>query len=192
MRRLRRGRAGGCLVILLLLIAAVVLLFQVRGLVAEWFFPREYEDIISEACEPYGIDPYLILAMIREESNFNPEAVSAAGAYGLMQLMPDTATWIIDQAGFAFTVEQTLHEPAANIAAGVWYIHWLDDTYYGNQGLPAAIAAYNAGHSNVDHWLSSGNWDGTLEDVEGIPYAETRQYLQYVYRSYKMYLQLYT
>lgn len=191
MRRLRKGRAAGCLLTLLIILLLLALLLHARSWVGQWFFPREYEDIVSESCAPYGIDPYLIMAMIREESGFKPDAVSSAGAYGLMQLMPDTADWIIAKAGFEFSLEQALTDPACNIAAGVWYIHWLDATYYDGAHLPAAIAAYNAGHSTVDKWLADGVWDGTLENIGGIPYAETRQYLQYVYRSYQMYIKLY-
>ena len=137
------------------------------------------------------MDPWLIMAMIREESAFDPSAESSAGACGLMQLMPETAEWVIGQAGFSMTLEDALWDPRSNIFVGVWYVHWLDLTYYDGNLPGAAIAAYNAGHSHVDEWLASGAWDGTLAEAENIPYAETRRYVQYVYRSYEIYQKLY-
>lgn len=192
-RKLRKGRACGCLLLLLLVIAALLLFFQgpLFEQAEELLFPRDYEEYVREACAEYGMDPWLIMAMIREESAFDPSAESSAGACGLMQLMPETAEWVIGQAGFSMTLEDALWDPRSNIFVGVWYVHWLDLTYYDGNLPGAAIAAYNAGHSHVDEWLASGAWDGTLAEAENIPYAETRRYVQYVYRSYEIYQKLY-
>ena len=190
MRRMTR-RGCGCLISLLLIVLAIGC-FLSRDTITERLFPQEYQDYVEEACGYYDIDdPWLIMAMIREESHFDPQAESSAGACGLMQLMPDTAQWIIEQAQMWFDLDQALWDPRCNIWAGVWYIHWLEQTYYADQGLACAIAAYNAGHSTVDQWLAEGTWDGTLENVDGIPYAETRQYVQYVYKSRDLYEKLY-
>ena len=187
----RKKRGCGCLgicVLLFLLFTA----FLSREQIKEWFFPRDYEEAVTEICAPYGIDPWLVMAIIREESGFDPEAGSTAGACGLMQLMPTTAEWVIRQAGFSIATEQALTDPYWNIAVGVWYLDWLMEWYGGGDALPMAVAAYNAGYTTVDEWQKSDQWDGSLENAEEIPYAETRQYVKYVYRSYALYQKLYT
>ncbi len=191
----RRRGCRGCfkfilVVVVLLILAGLFLSHNGLEKVEAWFFPRDYETQVREVCDDYGLDPWLIMALIREESRFDADAVSHAGAVGLMQLMPETAQWIVDKAGFDYAIPDDLTDPAANIAIGVWYVDWLASTYY-NDDLPAAIAAYNAGHGTVDGWLQAGVWDGSFADLSAIPYHETRSYLQQVYRSYNWYQRLY-
>jgi soluble lytic murein transglycosylase len=106
-----------------------------------------------------------------------------------MQLMPSTALWIMKAAGFEMT-EADIWRPENNIRLGCWYLDWLRDYYNGD--LVAAVAAYNAGISNVDSWLEKGLWDGALETLSAIPFAETRRHIKNVYESYNMYRILYT
>lgn len=186
----KKRRGCGCLFIIIMLLLLVACCDTIYTQIAGLFFPLDYYDYIEQEADKYGIDPYLISAFIRAESGFDEAAYSAAGACGLMQLMPETAEWINGQAGFGYDVEQAIWQPEANIRMGIWYIDWLTDTYYGGN-LTLAIAAYNAGLSNVNGWLEEGVWLGDAEDLSGIPYAETRSFVAYVYEGYAWYLRLY-
>jgi len=111
-----------------------------------------------------NVSPSLIMAMIKVESNFNRSAVSSAGAIGLMQIMPDTATWISAKTG----INDNPYDMTTNLAMGTWYMgQFLLPRYNGNQ--EQALAAYNAGHGNADNWT-----DGT------IPFPETDAYVKKV------------
>ncbi len=190
MRKRRRGCFGclGQICLLILLAAGAFLVWENRARLAEPLFPTKYLDRVEAACGEYDLDPWLIMAVIREESHFSHDAVSDAGAYGLMQLLPETAEWAARKSGLELDPDQALTDPETNIRLGVWYIHWLRDHYDGD--LYAAVAAYNAGLTNVDQWLAEGDWDGSLEQREDIPFPETARYLGAVWRSYKIYLAL--
>lgn len=119
-----------------------------------------FGDVIFESAERYGLNPELVAAIVRTESAFDPQAISAQGARGLMQLMPATAE------RFGLRGDEIL-EPASNVEAGVRYLRWLADHFDNN--APLMLAAYNAG-------------EGTVKRHAGIPpYRETRTYVHRVY-----------
>lgn len=186
MEHKKRGCAFYLVVMLVIAVILFVVVTQYRERIITYFFPLDYREYVEAYAQEYDLDPWLIFAVIREESSFKADAVSRAGAMGLMQLMPKTAAWIIEQAGFEMS---DILEPTHNIRLGCWYIDWLRDYYDGD--LIAALAAYNAGMSNVNQWLAKGVWDGTLEQVADIPFSETRRYISYVWESYDMYRYLY-
>jgi len=187
-----RKRGHGCMtifiVVFILLIAASLVLTN-KDRIINHFFPLDNREEIEIIAAEYAVDPWLIMAVIREESGYDENAKSSVGACGLMQLMPDTASWINQKAGFAYDIETDIWDPLANIRMGTWYISWLMCRYNGNTA--AAVAAYNGGITNVDSWLEQGDWDGDIDDVSGIPFAETRKFVQYVFESYDMYVFLY-
>ena len=123
--------------------------------------PSEYVDIITAACNRHGVDPSLVHAIVKVESDFNPYALSSKGAMGLMQLMPQTAVEM--KVGNSFN-------PHDNIDGGVKYLRYLIDRYEGNLSL--ALAAYNSGETAVKKW-------GTIP-----PYPETQNYVQRIMRIY--------
>ena len=123
--------------------------------------PSDYIDIINAACNRHGVDPSLVHAVVKVESDFNPNAISRKGAMGLMQLMPETA--------LTMNVRNSLN-PTENIDGGVKYLRYLIDRYEGNLSL--ALAAYNSGETAVKKW-------GTIP-----PFKETQQYVQRILRIY--------
>ncbi len=158
-------------------------------------YPRLYADEVAAASQRYGLDADLVFAVIRTESSFKPDAVSSAGAKGLMQIMPETGDWIASQLDdnslgdehFTFNVKK-LYDPETNIRYGIWYLSTLEDEFDGNDVL--ALAAYNAGRGNVLHWMEQYGWDEHFDDVEAIPYRETRDYVRRVLncqRKYKLF-----
>jgi hypothetical protein len=122
----------------------------------------------------FRVDPPLVYALARVESNFNPGAVSAAGARGLMQIMPETAQSVT---GLLYAADR-LHEPAANLAIGQRYLAWLSDIDGIGDDLIRILASYNAGPGNVLRWISNmRDQDDPLMFIEEIPVAETRVFV---------------
>jgi len=192
-----RRRGCGCLksiIFIILLVIGIFLVLEHKDKVFIYFFPRDYEQTISEYCDEYNVDKWLVMALIREESGFDPDAVSVVGAHGLMQLMPDTAEWLISKGGFDMEATSALHVPEENIQLGVYYISMLYANYAdagGQTDTATVIAAYNAGMGSVSQWLNEGVWDGSAADLEEIPYGETAEHVKKVLRSYKIYRYLY-
>jgi soluble lytic murein transglycosylase len=153
-------------------------------------YPLKYEDYIINSAEETGADPYLVMAIIRVETKFDPEGKSRVGASGLMQLMPGTVDTIIKQGHFSPSLRNYINDPVVNIQLGSWYIAYLTNDFKGNK--VAVMAAYNAGPNKVHKWINQGIWDGTRQNVSQIPYEETRQYVQRVSFFYEKYKQLYS
>ena len=169
-----RGRRG---VLILFVLTCLFLLLQ-SSIVWKWMYPIKYRSEILAASRQYQVSPHLILAVIRSESGFEPDRVSHKGAIGLMQVMPDTADWIVSQAGFQVTDERYLYDPVMNIWIGTWYLRYLLTRFEGN--TVKVIAAYNAGPGAVSSWIAENKWSGQRETVEDIPFPETRKYVQRV------------
>lgn len=135
-----------------------------------------------------GVDPFLVAAIIREESQYDWRAVSRVGAIGLMQVMPSTANAVAQQHRLPSLSREDLFDQEVNIRIGTWYVAQLFTQFSGN--VVQTIAAYNAGPIAVGNWTAT--YRGLSEDefVELIQYQETRQYVKRVLRSYKEYLRL--
>jgi len=151
-------------------------------------YPRPYSATVEAAAAEFDVDPLLIWAVMREESRYDPEALSYAGARGLMQLMPSTQAWIAEQLdediqpGDAYT-------PEANIRMGAWFLHFLADYFEGD--LDLAIAAYNGGAASVDSWQADPLVSNRDDLLRWIGFGETREYLERVSLSYQVYQELY-
>ena len=147
-------------------------------------YPRAHWPLIVRAAERHGLDPLLILAVIREESRFDPRAVSSANAIGLMQLLPSTAGGVLGRP----VGPAALMEPALNIRAGTAYLAGLLRRFQGT--VPLAVGGYNAGPGGVRRHADLARSD-LDRFVEELPYAETRAYVQRVMQSYGIYRWLY-
>jgi len=143
-----------------------------------WRFPVAYRDQFIHWGRMTGVDPYLLMAIARRESAYNPAALSPAGARGLMQLMPGTATQLSRELGIADPGAYGVLDPEINIRLGSTYIRDMLQRYRGNR--MAAAAAYNAGPGRVDRWLRENRASEFDLFVEQIPFRETRNYVQAV------------
>lgn len=174
-------------------IVALALVLGVCGILAatptslarQLFYPVEHADAIVASCERHGVDPDLACAVIRCESGWDEDAVSAAGAVGLMQVMPETAA-SLNSLGIVSKEEYdpvNLAVPEVNIEYGCAYLGYLQDHL---SNVSEIVAAYNAGIGTVQGWLSGG---GNIS--EEIEYTETRVYLERVRLAYEGYQRSY-
>jgi soluble lytic murein transglycosylase len=182
LRRLR------LLFIILLILIGVVYLLQ-----AKWFwrvfYPWPYQQEMVQAGVENGVDPFLLAAITRVESGFNPQARSDVGAIGLMQVMPETASWAAQQMNYSGFQPDLLYQPDVNLSIGSWYLSDLLAQFEGD--IVVALAAYNAGRGNVSQWIETGKWQGTIQDINSIPFPETRAYIKSVRKHYEIYRYLY-
>jgi soluble lytic murein transglycosylase len=158
------------LTVLLGVLAGTVLYVQAAE--PSWYYrlryPLAYESIVRGHAENYSLDPALLAAVIYQESKFDAEARSDAGAVGLMQLQPETARGIALRTGGSKFHVDDLTNPEINVRYGSWYLRHLLDKYDEER---LALAAFNAGQGNVDRWRQEG---------KGIAFAETRHYVDRV------------
>ncbi len=143
--------------------------------------PLKYEETIREASAQYGLEPALVAGVVHTESRFDPEAESHQEAYGLMQLMPQTASFISSRAG----IEGDYRNPRVNLRMGTWYLSYLNGRYAGHERL--MLAAYNSGEGQVDAWISEEGFDIERD----IPFDETRNYVENVLEARDVYAELY-
>ncbi len=156
----------------------------------QMFYPVDFQAAVSREAQHEQIDPYLVLGLIRQESIFNPRAVSAANAHGLMQLLPSTARKVAREMKIPKPSVSRLQDPDLNIRIGTRYFADLLKQFGGQEDK--ALASYNAGERRVESWLSEGDYADTAEFVETIPFTETRNYVKIIYRNYWFYRKLYS
>ncbi len=155
----------------------------------EALFPRPYWAELKKFSLANSLDPYLVASLIRQESEFNPLAVSRANAVGLMQLLPRTGKLVAHEEKLRRYSASELFTPAVNLELGTRYFRGMVDQYGGS--FEYALAAYNAGTDRVDEWLGEGKYRDAQEFVESIPFTETREYVQAILRNASVYRQLY-
>ena len=138
------------------------------------FFPLDYREEILEWSAAYDLEPEWVASVIRNESRFQSDAVSPAGAIGLMQIMPETGAWIAQQVQLTRYSTTLLDDVSLNIALGTWYLRHLIDRFL---TLDAALMAYNAGPTNAERWESN------LE----LAFPGTQQYVRRIHLSLPVY-----
>ena len=163
-----------------LVVAGVIALVAAGGMelfgdaVRKITLPLNHEDVIRQQAAEKNLDPALIAAVIYEESKFR-DRTSPAGAKGLMQILPDTAQFIARKSGGTAFELRDLGTPDINIRYGSWYLRYLLRRY-GDDTL--AVAAYNAGETNVDRWVRAAGGPGGFDPQRHIPFKETRDYVR--------------
>jgi soluble lytic murein transglycosylase len=173
----RRRRVAAVVVAALLgatVAAAVAGVGPLGDAVREITLPLRHDDIIRQQAAEKNLDPALIAAVIYEESRFRDQT-SEVGARGLMQITPETADFIARRSGGNRFQQSDLATPQINISYGAYFLRYLIDHYGGNQTL--AIAAYNAGQTNVDGWVARAGGPDGFDAARDIPFPETRAYV---------------
>ena len=148
-------------------------------------FPEPYWDTIKAESAKNNLNPYLVASLIRQESEFNPSAISYANAYGLMQLLPSVGRSLARQEGMSHFQTFQLLDPEINIKLGTLYLRQMLDRFNGVEEY--ALAAYNAGDNRVNDWESAGPYQGMDEFVESIPFTQTREYVEAILRNVETY-----
>jgi soluble lytic murein transglycosylase len=155
----------------------------------ELLFPLPYGADLVRNARLQSLDPYMVAALIRQESEFNPQALSAKHAYGLTQVEPATGRSLARRAGVKHFTNRSLFQPAINLRLGTYYLRGLLDQWGGQ--WEQTLASYNAGKSRVNEWITWNQYQEPAEFVESIPFTETREYVQAVLRNAAVYRQLY-
>lgn len=150
--------------------------------------PMKYSEIVEREALRYGVDPLLVYSVMKAESKFEPNAISQAGAMGLMQIMPDTYEWLALKSGITGVSKEDLLNPEINIKYGCLFLSILKEKY---PQLKSVIAAYNAGSGNVDNWLVDLTITPDGKNLENIPFPETKKYTEKVLKNYQVYQRLY-
>ena len=170
----RRRLAAIAATVLVAALAASLLFSGPSRVVQEVTLPLRHDDVIRQQAADKGLDAALIAGVIYAESRFRDQT-SPAGAKGLMQITPETARFIARRSGGTAFELRDLATPQINIAYGSYYLNYLLGRYEGEE-LPA-LAAYNAGGSNVDAWIARERAAGRTLTADRIPFPETRQYV---------------
>jgi len=153
-------------------------------------FPIPYRAFITEYSNDQSLDPFLVAALIRQESEFDAGVRSHANAYGLMQLLPTTGTQLARHFGIKRLSASQLFVPARNVQLGTYFFHNLLNSYGGQTEI--ALASYNAGPGRANLWRTWGPFREPAEFIETVPFHETRGYVQIVLRNADVYRRLYS
>jgi soluble lytic murein transglycosylase len=185
----RRRRTVGAIVVLGLVVAAVVVALPVaRRAVNELGLPLRYQDVIRQQAAAKHLDAALVAGVIYAETKFDART-SSAGAQGLMQILPQTASFLAHRSGATTFSTSDLSTPQVNITYGCYYLRYLLDEYHGSTVL--ALAAYNGGEANVDSWVAKQRAKGARFAIDDIPFPETRAYVERVLQARQDYRHTY-
>ena len=178
------------LVLLALAVAGTVLLSAFRDKIEQWEYPLHYQEYVEYYAGKYGIDPMILYAFIRTESNFDPNVDSNADARGLMQITEVTFDWI--KTKIAPTEDLTfddLYDPETNIRFGTYFVCYCLKKY--DNHLATAAAAYHNGLGAVDALLTETQYSTDGITLEDYPYPQMRQYVKKITESYQRYSEIY-
>lgn len=176
------------IILLLLIYFALFKVVEIDKKIMKAIYPLKYTEYVEKYAKKYDIDPYMVYAIIKAESNFDENAKSATDAIGLMQIMEETALETANKMDLDVSVDD-LFKPDININIGLNYFTYLLNKYDDNYAL--AIVAYNAGMGNVDNWIKEGTIEEDGSDIENVPFKETNNYVRKILRDYEIYKDLY-
>lgn len=178
-------------VIVILAVAGSILFALFQDRINKWEYPIQYSEYVTYYADKYDLDPLMLYAFIRTESNFNPRADSDAGARGLMQITEVTFDWI--KSKIAPTEDLTfedLYDPETNIRFGSYFVSYCLLRY--QDDLATAAAAYHSGWGTVDDLLSQPEYSADGKTLDHYPYPQMRLYVKKITSSYQRYQEIYT
>ena len=175
------------LVLTSIVIILLIILLNFKN-IQKLIYRQDYAEYVEKYAKENNIDPLLVYAIIKAESNFDDKAVSNKGATGLMQLMENTAKEVAINEFDEEVTEDSLCDPETNIRLGVKYFADLMEIF---QEEAVALAAYNAGMGTVQGWIDEGIIKADGSDIENIPYKETNMYVRKILKDYDIYKRLY-
>lgn len=197
-RQTKSSQQGGCrvwflrLAVLLLGLTAVGTLVFIFGQekIEKISYPRKYEEYVDYYAEKYELDPLLLYAFIRTESNFDPEAESNVGARGLMQITEETFDWIKSKIAPAEELTfDSLYDPETNIRFGTYFVSYCLLRY--EDDIATAAAAYHSGWGTVDKLLADTAYSQNGKTLDEFPYTQMRRYVHKITGSYAEYQRIY-
>ncbi len=175
--------------IFMLMISLLALIFAINyKSFQKIIYPQKYEEQVYRYSLENKVDPYLVFAIIKAESDFDTNATSNKKAMGLMQITKETALWGAEQLKIENFKINDLYEPETNIRIGCWYISKLMKEF---NSIENVIAAYNGGSGNVKKWLMDESLSTSDQKLKKIPFKETENFLKRVLLNYKKYKNLY-
>lgn len=191
MTKYRKKRSALPVVIVCILLAAVIAVAGYFGYDRweRYTHPIKYEDLVGEYSRENGLDKFLVYAVIKTESGFDPNAVSNVGARGLMQIMEDTFDWVKYRMGDEDTRYLEMYVPETNIRYGCWLLGYLYNEF-GN--VETAMAAYHAGRGQVNEWLADPSISADGVHLDEIPISDTAHYVRKIVRAMETYERLYS
>ena len=186
----RKRRALPVVIVCVILAAAVAVLgYFAYDRFERYTHPIKYEELVEKYSRQNGLDKYLVYAVIKTESGFDPGAVSNVGARGLMQITEDTFDWVKYKLGDEDTRYLEMYDPDTNIRYGCWLLGYLYKEF-GN--VETTMAAYHAGRGQVNEWLSDERYSSDGVHLDDIPISDTAHYVQKIVRARDKYIKLYS
>ncbi len=176
------------LILSLIIVILVVILLNAKNLL-KIIYRQEYSEYVEKYAKENEIDPLLVYAIIKAESNFDKTALSNKGAMGLMQLMDNTAKEVATNELIEYESGTTLYNPEKNIQIGIKYYASLKDIFKNDS---VTLAAYNAGMGTVSNWINEGTIKKDGSDIENIPYKDTNMYVRKILKDYEIYKMIYS
>ncbi len=175
-----------CVVLLAFVVFAYAGVYRKKAV--DMAHPVAYEEYVEKWAGEFGLEEAHVYAVILCESSFRPQAVSGAGARGLMQIMPETGAWLAGKFGEAgeFT-EEKLFDPETSIRYGCWYLGYLKNRF--GADLNTISAAYHAGQGNVDKWLAEPQYSADGATIDITPFDATNSYMKKVHAAYEVYVE---
>lgn len=177
------------MIILTITFLVIVLIIDYSTTALKMIYPLKYKEYVTKYSMERGLDQYLIFAVIKAESGFDPNARSNKDAMGLMQITEQTANWGAGVLKIEDFKIEDLYDPETNIKLGCWYLQQLMKEFQNNTDL--VIAAYNGGSGNVKQWLSKKEFSASGEHLDKIPFKETENFLKRVNNYHSIYIRLY-
>ena len=183
-------RTVAILLIICISIGGGILINELWNVIEQKLHPMDYSEIISAASEEFDIPEYIIYATIKVESDFDPNAVSSAGAIGLMQMIPSTFEWLTGPQHLDENLStKSLDDPKVNIRYGTYYLSYLYKKF--DYNWDNTFAAYNGGETNVASWLKDPEYSDLKGNLTNIPLKETENYVKKINKEIDTYRELY-